>query len=79
MGGASATYADSILVGKLSDRDHLKELGINGKIILKCMFKKSNGVGHGLDCGGSGYGQVAGVCECGNEPLGSIKCGEFLD
>jgi hypothetical protein len=34
MGGASATYADSILVGKLSDRDHLKELGINGKIIL---------------------------------------------
>jgi hypothetical protein len=23
--------------------------------------------------------QVAGVCECGNEPSGSIKCGEFLD
>jgi hypothetical protein len=23
--------------------------------------------------------QVAGACECGNEPLGSIKCGEFLD
>jgi hypothetical protein len=22
---------------------------------------------------------VAGCCECGNEPLGSIKCGEFLD
>jgi hypothetical protein len=20
-----------------------------------------------------------GVCECGNEPLSSIKCGEFLD
>ena len=19
------------------------------------------------------------TCECGNEPLGSIKCGEFLD
>ena len=26
----------------------------------------------------SGWGQVAGTCECGNEPLGSIKCGEFL-
>jgi hypothetical protein len=23
--------------------------------------------------------EVAGTCECGNEPLGSIKCGEFLD
>jgi hypothetical protein len=23
--------------------------------------------------------QVAGTCECGNEPLGSRKCGEFLD
>jgi hypothetical protein len=22
---------------------------------------------------------VAGTCECGNEPAGSIKCGEFLD
>jgi hypothetical protein len=24
-------------------------------------------------------GQMAGTCECGNEPSGSIKCGEFLD
>jgi hypothetical protein len=24
-------------------------------------------------------GQVAGTCECRNEPSGSIKCGEFLD
>jgi hypothetical protein len=23
--------------------------------------------------------QVAGTCECGNEPSSSIKCGEFLD
>ena len=27
----------------------------------------------------SGYGQVAGACERGQEPSGSIKCGEFLD
>ena len=33
--------------------------------------------GHGLDPAGSG--QVAGTCECGNEPSGSIKCGEFID
>ena len=24
-------------------------------------------------------GKVAGTCECGNEPSGSVKCGEFLD
>jgi len=35
--------------------------------------------GYGLDLAGSGYGQVAGICECGNEPSGSIKCGKFLD
>ena len=32
-----------------------------------------------LDRAGSGWGQVAGTCECGNEPSGSIKCGECLD
>jgi hypothetical protein len=33
-------------------------------------------------CGGMdwiGLAQVAGNCECGNEPSGSIKHGEFLD
>jgi hypothetical protein len=34
---------------------------------------------HGLHRFGSGEGQVVGSCECGNEPLGSIKCGELLD
>ena len=28
---------------------------------------------------GSGQGQVAGTCEYGNEPSGSIKCGQLLD
>jgi hypothetical protein len=23
--------------------------------------------------------RLAGACECGNKPSGSIKCGEFLD
>ena len=27
----------------------------------------------------SGWGQVAGCCERGNEPSGSINCGEFLE
>jgi hypothetical protein len=32
-----------------------------------------------LDCSGSGQGQMAGICECGNKILGSIKCGEFRE
>ena len=34
---------------------------------------------YGLDRAGSEKGRMAGTCECGNEPSGSIKCGEFLD
>ena len=34
---------------------------------------------YGLDWAGPGYRQVANACECGNEPSGSVKCGEFLD
>jgi hypothetical protein len=35
--------------------------------------------GYGLDQAGSGQGKVASTCECRNECLGSVKCGEFLD
>ena len=34
---------------------------------------------YGLDWTGPRYRQVADACECVNEPLGSVKCGEFLD
>ena len=33
----------------------------------------------GQDCYGSGQGQLAGCCENGDEHLGFIKCGEFLE
>ena len=33
---------------------------------------------HRLDRSGSGQGQVACSCECGDEFPVSIKCGEFL-
>jgi len=36
-------------------------------------------VAHGLDRYDSGWGQVVGTCECGNESSASIKCAEFLD
>ena len=34
---------------------------------------------HGLDRSGSKQVQVAGCCECGDEPSGFIKCGEFFE
>jgi hypothetical protein len=58
--------------------DHFEDPGIDRKIILKRIFEKW-GRGHVLDRSGTGYGQVAGSCECGNEPSGSRKCGEFLE
>ena len=54
------------------------EPGVDGRIILSWIFRKWDGE-CGRDQAGSGKGQVADICDCGNEPSGSIKCGEFLD
>jgi hypothetical protein len=66
------------LVGKPEGRNHLEDPGVDGRIILKWIFERLDG-GHGLDRSGSGSGQVAGFCKYGDEPSGSIKCGEFLE
>jgi hypothetical protein len=64
----------------LREGDHLEETGVDGRIILKWIFERlDGGGGHGLDQSGSGQGQVAGFCECGNEPSGFVKCGVFLE
>jgi hypothetical protein len=55
----------------------LKDPVVDGRIILKWIERLDGG--HGLDQSGSGQGQVAGFCECSDEPSGSIKCGEFLE
>jgi len=62
----------------LRDRDHLEDPSANWMTILSWIFRKWIWR-HGLDRAGSGYGQVTGTCESGNDPSGSIKCGEFLD
>jgi hypothetical protein len=59
------------------ERDHLEDQGTDGTIILRWIFRKwEEVVGTGV---GLGQGQVTGICECGDEFSGSIKCGEFLD
>jgi len=45
---------------------------------IKMDLKKVGWEGNGLDWSGSGEGQVSGTCRHGNEPSGSIKCGNFL-
>jgi hypothetical protein len=59
-------------VGRPEEKTLLEDLGVDGRIILKCMGRPE------LDLSDPGQGQVADCCECGNEPSGSIKRGEFL-
>jgi hypothetical protein len=62
----------------LREGDHMKEPGMDERIILKWIFERLAGV-HGLDRSGSGQGQVAGSCEYSHEPSGSTKRGQFLE
>ena len=50
-----------------------------GRIGSWCGNRMERDYWGGLDWAGPGQGQVVDACECGNEPSGSIKCGEFLD
>jgi hypothetical protein len=51
-------------------------LGVDGRIILKWILRKEDRrVWSGLFC--SGYKPLAGCCEHGTEPSGSIKMGNF--
>jgi hypothetical protein len=54
--------------------DHLEDLVVNGLIILERIFENKVAT-YGVDSSGSRQGPVAGSCEHGNEPSGSIKEG----
>ena len=84
IGGTCSTYGGEerciqrFGVGNLKERDDLIDTGIDGGVSMK-MDIGEVGWGHGLYRCGSGHGHVAGSCECGNEPSGSLKCGEVLE
>ena len=62
---------------KGDERDHWGDPYADGKIILRWIFRKWEGF-WGQDEVGSGYGQVAGTCEGGDEPSGFKNAGNFL-
>jgi len=66
------------LGGNLRERDHWGEPAVDGRIILRWIIMKWD---VGLWTGSSWLRIETGAdtCECGNEPSGSIKCGEVLD
>ena len=63
----------------LRERGHWEDQDIDGRIILRWIFRKLEGVmGTGWSWLRIGTGG-AGIFKHGNELSGSIKCGEFLD
>jgi hypothetical protein len=61
----------------LRETVHLEDLGVDGRTILKLIFKKwaeESPKGLSLPRIETGYG----ACKCGNEPSSFIKRGEFL-
>jgi hypothetical protein len=62
--------------GNLREIDNWGDLDLDGRIILRPVFRKWDvGVWSRLSWPRIETGET---CECGNEPSGSIKCGEFL-
>jgi hypothetical protein len=59
-----------VLVGKPEGKDHSKDQGVDGRMGLEWTFVRLVG-GCGVDSPGSGQGQLADCCECGDEPSGS--------
>ena len=67
-----------VLVRKPDGKNHLGDPGVDGRIILRWIFRKW-GVGVWTGSSWHRLGTGRGTCECGDEPSDSIKCKDFLD
>jgi hypothetical protein len=67
-----------VLVGKPEGNNYLEDPGVDGRIILRRIFRKWD-VGAWVGLSWLRIGHVVGAIECGSELSGCIKCGEFLD
>jgi len=59
MGGSCGTYGRrrgpySVLVGRVEEKTHLEDVGVDGRIILKWIFTRRGRVWGGLDGSCSG-------------------------
>jgi len=64
--------------GDLMERDHLEDLGTDGRVLLKWIVQKWNEEAWtGLIWRKTRTG--GGLCECGDGPSASIKCVRFRD
>jgi hypothetical protein len=80
MGGACSAYGEeeSVLVTKPERKRPPGRPRLDGRIILRWIFRKWDvGIWTGSSWLRIGTGNC--TCNCGNEPLVSIKCWEFLD
>jgi len=63
--------------GNRREGDHWGDLGVDGWILLGWISRRW-GVGMWIGLGWPRR-ETADGCECGDEPSGSVKCGEFFD
>jgi redox-regulated HSP33 family molecular chaperone len=54
--------------------DRSEDLGVDGRIILKWILGEI-----GIEVVDWIHAAVVDICECSNEPFGSVKSGELLD
>jgi hypothetical protein len=68
----------TLFLRSLKERDHSEDLGVDGRIILKCILRKYS---RDVDFYSSGSGSRlrASFFKLGNEPSGLIKGGNFLN
>jgi hypothetical protein len=70
--------ASRVVVGRPNGKNYLEDLGIDGRVLLKWIVQKwDEEAWTGLICRKERTG--GGLCECGDGPPGSIKCGRSRD